>query len=470
MAQIPILSGVYTTTDGAIHTSYPRNMVPTIQSSGIEDSYLRPSEGIDFACDLPGLCRGTIVWRDILYAVCGSKLCSITANNTVTVIGDVGIGSRCRLDFSFDYLAIVSGTNAYLYNPGSGLQQITDPNLGPVRDVSWNAGYFVFISNDGQYLIVNELSNPFEVNPLKYGSSEADPDPIQSVYKTRNETVAVNRNTIEYFQNVGGDLFPFQRIASAVTMVGAVGTHMSCSLFGDRIAVVGGGRNQAIGVYICNNGSYQKVSNSAIDSALNQYPESTLAGCLMETRKYGDKQLICIHLPNQTLVFDETASSVFGSFVWYSLDSGTTTPVKYRANHYAFFANKWYVADTKTYKLGTLTDKHSLQYGEVITWDFSTLMVFNKTNKYKVKALELVSLTGRNTVIRSSISNQYSDDGLLWSQPKYLNSGGTGEYHKRLKWFKQGLARFYRIESFSGDSNSHISVISLEAELEGLAH
>ena len=78
---------------------------------------------------------------------------------------------------------------------------------------------------DGEFLIVTELNDPFSVSPLKYGSSEADPDPVKAILKLRNEPYALNRYTIEVFDNVGGEGFPFQRIEGAQTQTGkAAGT------------------------------------------------------------------------------------------------------------------------------------------------------------------------------------------------------------------------------------------------------
>jgi hypothetical protein len=34
-----------------------------------------------------------------------------------------------------------------------------------------------FMTTDGTYVIVTELSDPMQVKPLKYGSAEEDPDP-----------------------------------------------------------------------------------------------------------------------------------------------------------------------------------------------------------------------------------------------------------------------------------------------------
>jgi hypothetical protein len=43
------------------------------------------------------------------------------------------------------------------------------------------------------------LNDPTAVDPLKYGSSEADPDPILAIRKIRNEVYALNRHTVEVF-------------------------------------------------------------------------------------------------------------------------------------------------------------------------------------------------------------------------------------------------------------------------------
>ncbi len=99
-------------------------------------------------------------------------------------------------------------------------------------------GYF--LSTDGEFLIVTELNDPTQVNPLKYGSSEADPDPVNAVLKLRNEVYAINRNTIEVFDNAGGDLFPFQRIEGAQIQKGAIGTFALASLSIPLLSLVAG--------------------------------------------------------------------------------------------------------------------------------------------------------------------------------------------------------------------------------------
>jgi hypothetical protein len=242
---IPILSGIFTDDAADFRTSYPVNMVPVPKNTGVSGGYLRPAEGAIRLGASSGASRGGINWNDVCYRVMGTKLVSITALGVETVIGDVGPGGQCSFAYSFDRLAITSGGDLWYWD-GAVLSQVLDGDLGTALSVVWVDGYFM--TTDGEFLVVTELTDPFSVNPLKYGSSEVDPDPIVNVLKLRNEIAAVNRYTIEFFQNVGGALFPFNRINGAQLQKGAMGTHAAC-IFAEYIAFIGSGRNEAPGIY-----------------------------------------------------------------------------------------------------------------------------------------------------------------------------------------------------------------------------
>ncbi len=62
------------------------------------------------------------------------------------------------------------------------------------------------MTTDGEFLVITELAfNPFAVDPLKYDHRKLDPIPIRlvSLPKLRNEIYALNRHTIEVFDNTG---------------------------------------------------------------------------------------------------------------------------------------------------------------------------------------------------------------------------------------------------------------------------
>lgn len=465
--QVPILNGIYTDTAGDFRVEYPRNMVPVVLNTGISAGYFRPADGIVSLGTGPGIDRGAIEWDGLLYRVMGTKLVSISSTNAVTVIGDVGGTGQVTFDYSFDYLAIASGGNLFLYRPSTGLQQVTDSDLGTVVDVVWVDGYFM--TTDGEFLIVTELNDPFSVNPLKYGSSEADPDPVVALLKVRNEVYALNRHTIEVFDNVGGSLFPFQRVEGAQVQRGAIGTN-ACCVFQESIAFIGGGRNEAPAVWLISGSNAEKISTREVDLLLTEFTEAQLSAVLMEARVDNGYRQLYIHLPNQTLVFDAASTTQAGAPVWFTLSTGLIGPAQYRAKNLVWAYNRWNVGNPASTAFGYLTDTLSSHWGELNGWQFSTIIIYNESRGVIFHELELVALTG-NTIFGQdpSIFTSYTEDGLTWSQERVCKAGKTGVRGKRLSWLQQGRMRQWRAQRFRGTSDAQLSVARLEARIEPLA-
>jgi hypothetical protein len=468
--QIQILNGIYTDNGPDLRTSYPVNMVPVPKQSGISAGFLRPGDGIVASGTGPGIDRGGINWNGVCYRVMGTKLVTVASNGAVTVLGDVGgpINTLVTMDYSFDRLAIASGGRLYYWNSALGLVQVTDPDLGLVLDVVWVDGYFM--TSDGTSLIVTELSDPTQVNPLKYGSSEVDPDPVVALLKLRNEVYALNRNTIEVFDNVGGEFFPFQRIDGAQVTKGVVGT-FACCVYVDTIAFLGSGRNEAPGIYIGANATAQKISTQEIDDLLLDYTEEQLSQVKLEARNDKAHEHLYVHLPDKTLVYDAAASQELQTQVWFTLTTSTVGFSQYRARNLVWAYDKWLVGDPQSSSVGYLVDNIGTHWGQIVRWEFGTIIVYNEGNGAIFNRLELVSLTGRVALgVDPIITTSYSVDGMAWSQDRGVRVGTIGNTTKRLAWFQQGHMRNWRIQRFRGDSQAHLSFARLEAQLEPLAY
>jgi hypothetical protein len=399
----------------------------------------------------------------------GTKLVSVASNGAVTVLGDVGgpVNTLVTFDYSFDLLAIASGTRLYYWN-GTTLTQVTDPDLGIVLDVVWVDGYFM--TTDGEFLIVTELSDPTQVNPLKYGSSEVDPDPVVALLKLRNEVYALNRNTIEVFDNIGGDLFPFQRIDGAQIQKGVIGT-FACCVYIERIAFLGGGRNESPGIYVGAAATTQKISTQEIDELLLTYSEAQLAQVKLEARNDKSHQHLYVHLPDRTVVYDAAASEALGDQVWFTLTTTVVGFAQYRARNLVWAYDKWLVGDPQSSNIGYLVDDIGSHWGQQVRWEFGTIIAYNEGKGALFQKIELVSLTGRVALgTNPQISTSYSLDGLSYSQDRYIYVGTIGNTSKRLAWFQQGHMRNWRIQRFRGDSDSHIAFARLEMQIEGLLY
>jgi hypothetical protein len=444
-------------------------LIPVPKANGISEGFLRPADGLIANGTGPGVDRGGINWNGICYRVMGSKLVTVGPTGTITILGDVGNdGNLVTLDYDFDQLGIASNNNLFFWNPTtSTLSQNTDPDLGTVLDMVWVDGYWM--TTDGEFLVVTDLGNPLAVNPLKYGSSEIDPDPVVALLKLRNEIYALNRYTIEVFDNVGGDLFPFQRIEGAQIEKGVVGTH-ACCVYLENIAFLGSGFNESPGIYIGANSQTQKISTQEIDMLLLEFTEAQLAEVKLEARNDRSHQHLYVHLPNKTVVYDASASQDLGQPVWFILTSSLVDYSQYRARNLVWCYDKWLIGDPANSNVGYMSQDISSHYGQKVRWEFATTILYNEGRGAIITNLELVGLTGSVAFgLDPTINTSYSTDGQTWSQQKFIKAGKQGQRAKRLVWFQQGWMRNWRIQRFQGNSDAHMSFARLEAQIEGLA-
>lgn len=464
--QVPILSGTFADGTGDFRTRYPRNLVPVPKQNGISNGYLRQADGIAQFGTGAGNVRGGATWNEVPYYVSGTSLIRVNADGSKTVLGTIPGDDQVSVDYSFDRLIISANSQLFYWSSGAGLVQVVDPDLGNCIDAIWLAGFTV--STDGTSLVVTELTDSVQVNPLKYGSSEADPDPVKGLKRLRTEFYAINRHTCELFELVGGALFPFQRNEGALLQRGALGTHC-IAVFNDALAFLGSGRKEAPAIWVGNNGNTVKLSTREIDTILEGYTDAELAGSVMETRAFKNHQLLYLHLPDQVLVYDEPASRAVQEPVWYTLDSGLADIATYRGRYFLWCYGKWLCGDPTGPAIGVVSDRVSSHYGQVVGWEFGTTILYNEGRGGIVHQMELACLPGRvafgaNPVVWTS----FSDDGETWSQEWTCAAGMQGDRRKRLTWLDQGDLTNWRIQRFRGTTDAHMSFARLELELEAL--
>lgn len=463
MTQIPLINGALASEMADFNLSYPQNLEAVPTESGISKGYLRSAMGASvLGAGGPGVDRGAINWNGVLYRVMGTKLVSVSPSGVVTQLGDVGSGGSVGLDYGFGRLAIQSGTSLYYWD-GVSLVQVTDPDLGACNDIAWfNGQYF---STDGTYIVATQISDPTQVDPLKYGSAETDPDPITGMIKIRNELAVCGSNTIEFFNYVGGTGFPLQVNQGATIPIGCVGPRAKC-LFSQTFAFVGGGRNQEIGAFLAGGGSAAKISTRAIDDflAAEENPEAIE----LEARVSRDEQRLYIHLSDKTLVYLQNASQAAQQAVWYVAQSGLAMDKPYRLRHAVILGTQTIVGDVDGGTLGVLSESISTHFGEATGWCFDTQLIFNSAKGAIVHSLELVALPGRSVSGVPSAFISYTVDGETWSMERASRIGLSGARNKRIAFFPhKRFARYMGIR-FRGDSTALQGIASLEAEIEGL--
>jgi hypothetical protein len=152
------------------------------------------------------------------------------------------------------------------------------------------------------------------------------------------------------------------------------------------------------------------------------------------------------------------------------LTSSLTGVGQYRSSKLVYAYGRWNTCDTQSPLIGYLVDNISTHWGAKVGWNFSTQIIYNEGRGVIIHDLELVALTGRVALgLDPTISTQYSDDGVTYSQQKFIKAGAIGQRNKRLLWMQQGSFRNWRVQRFTGDSDAFLSFARLEARLEPLA-
>lgn len=466
MTQISILAGIKTDSNASVLDAAPVNLEPSLANSNISQGYLTTAPGITtFSATLTGRDRASINWNDTLYRIQGSKLISVANNGVVTVLGDVGDdGNFAFMDYSFDRLAISSNSNLFYYQAGT-VTQVTDPNVGVVKDVIWFGGYFLY--TDGTDIINTDISNPYVINPTSYGSAEADPDGIFGLLALRNEVLVIGRYTVQAIQAVGGSGFPFQTVLSATIPKGAIGAKSFCE-FNNALAFVGSGRDEAISVYIAAAGDPVPITTSYIISILQSLTAEQQALIVMEKIVHDNEQRLYIHLPTKTLVYHLNASIQNGNPVWTILAGGTNADQQYPIRNITFCYDKYIGANPVTGQIGYLDPDVSTHYNSIAGWEFQTSYVYNGGGGFTITDIELVATTGRTPLgVNPTLFFSYSRDGINFSQEQAISQGKQGDYNKRLAWRPMCNSTNYMNLKFRGANTSIATILRCEAQIEG---
>ena len=459
--QVAILNGIYGRPTADIVRSYPVNLRPVIVDSGISKGYLTTAPGVRKMATTQ-IDRGGYEWGAVHYRVLGTQLVRVSDDGSITELGDVGSGGPVQFASSFDRMALASGGRLYYYTNNT-LSQVTDPDLGEARSLIWIDGYFM--TTDGTSLVVTELSDPTSIDPLKYGSSESDPDPVIGLLTIRGEVYAINRYTIENFLNTGSTGFPFQRNRGAQIPKGCVGRN-GYALFVETFAFCGSGRNEAPAVYLAGSGQAIRISPRELDDELAALSVADVNEVQVEAINGAGSVELRVHLPTGTWCYDWTASQQLDFPVWHRLAGGLDATGSYPARNLTYTGGRWWVGSPTA--IGVIDESIATIFGDTVGYMFDTPLTYNAGMGAIIHDLELVTLAGRSNDIAPTVNLSHTDDGLTYSQERQSGAGRRGDRAARPAWRRLGRMRNWRGFRFRGLTTAPIAFARLEALLEGM--
>jgi len=359
--------------------------------------------------------------------------------------------------------------NAYIYTTAGGLVQVSDSDFdGPVSSVRFIDGYFSYTKKNGQIFLTSDLRDGLSYNALDTGSAEADPDSVVGQWVLNYSTLIVfGSETMEQFRNVGGAGFPFLRIQGGTQSKGL------CSAFaveevGGVMVFLGKSSNETPAIWASSGGVPVKLSTTAIDQELSQYPLSVISQAFCNRYSIAGAQFVDFTFPGKkTFTYDFTSKDWHTRISYVDALDIKTSRVMSICDAYS----KLFVGDMVTNKIGIIDNRTYTEFGETIRRWFITPHLERDGYPFWVNAVELLTESGVGLTSGlgsdPKISMSFSKDGgRTYSNKWERGIGKIGQYLKRVVW--EGINRVPRMICFRFDMSDPVKYVirGLEARIE----
>jgi len=397
------------------------------------------------------------------YRVSGQKLIKVSSNGAVTDLGGIPGTSQARMEgfYSFNTQGIIADGRFFLYDLTTGFREVTDTDLGSPIDGVWVDGYYFM--TDGEYLFHTDIDDEESIDPLKFATAEFMPDASLGLAKTQDNKVLVfGRYTLEYFINIAQDNFAFSRVVTRAQKIGIVATHAKCE--GSKgFYITGGRKHESVGVHQIGVGTSIKISTREIDKLIGQYTEPELSDMRMEARSEKDVSFIIVHLPGETLLYNETVADQFGKDVaWSILKTDVSGAAEYRAINGVFDAriSKWIYGDKRDTNIGILSNTVFTQYDDIQEWILYTPLL--KLDSLSIDEIDIETIPGHTTDINAKVSTSLTYNGVTYGSEYYQLYGEPNDYNQRFILRRLGIVNDWVGLKFRGATKSRMSFSLME--------
>lgn len=307
-------------------TLMPENMIVVMRPTKGADGYMRVFPGIDKVSDVNGVSRG-VQWntqKDYPYRVMGTKLYGGDSE-----VGDVPGSGRAPMAHSRTSQAVVANGLLQLYPYAGGRKTFsnwddTNYNLGVVHDVCHLRQRYIFSQENTDTFWCSDLddeSKPDKIAPAY--RAESMPDGILAIRAWRDYVLCFGSASIEFFALTGNDQQIYQSQPSYTVDAGTVGRDAVCEYM-NSFAFITGPSCGIITIALMNasGGSWSDIASNEVKKILESYSLQDLKVAFLERLAYHSHNLLIVHLPRHTLVYDSAASTALGFQVWTILKTG----------------------------------------------------------------------------------------------------------------------------------------------------
>lgn len=330
----------------------------------------------------------------------------------------------------------------YIYFNYFGVTPGTTSTI-PATHVAWIDGYYILTKTDTSDFFVSDL-NAVQVDPTSFAQAEGSPDKVMGLIANRRDLWVFGEKTIEVYVNTGNADFPFERIQSGFTDIGCVAAN-SISQMEGNVFWLGRSKDGDGIVYIASSLSPQRISTHAIEQAIAGYADISTATAYTYQEK-GHKFYV-LNFAEASWVFDMSTG------LWHErmyLNAGNEERHRGDVQSFASNSGKHLVGDYSTNEVYEFLDSVYTDDGDTIRRERVTPHMSNENFRIFCDELFLDMKTGVGLASGQGsdpqVMLQWSDDGgNTWSDEAWTSaggqSGGIGDYSKRVRWRRLGSFR-----------------------------
>lgn len=389
---------------------------------------------------------------------------SLTSIGTLTGVGDL---SNVRWASNRTQLMLVNGVDNWGYiltYATNVLTKITDDNfLGGVTVVQMD-GYFVVNNPNSQLMQVSALNNGLAWNGLDVASAESKADNLTGLIVDKGELLAIGTRTIEFWYNAGNATgFPFSKRPGEYYDIGCVASGTTLNV--DNTVFLLDHRRYVVAL-TADNGIQIVSKDPWIRNEFLSYGDISDAYAF-EFQDAGQLMYnIVFPSVGKTWTYDLITQEFHERSYWAP---GAVEFSQHRVGSCQKYGQHYIAGDFENGNVYIYHSDYTDDNDEPIRRLFTLPYLHSLDNLMTVNSVYLHGEFGKiqDLTRDPQIMLRYSHDGgYTWSNELWASLGKTGEYSRRLKWYRLGTQREWLYEfSIYEDIKFCISEMGIDLEV-----
>lgn len=374
--------------------------------------------------------RGAYLFGDVIVAVSGNRLYTVTQGGTATDRGEV-LGST-PVDISDNGLQCVTvaeDARKSYYWDGTTFGEITDPDLSVLSSIDFIDQYLVgSIKNSSQFQI-SDLADGVSWSALDIATAETRPDKLVRVWVDNRDLLLMGERTIEGQYNSGNSDFPFER-SQLFFELGLAGRDAVAAV-DNSIAFLARDAQGGLSVRMIRGGTPLIISTPAIMATIESWSDVTTAQAFGFS--FRNHQFWALRHDDGCVVWDASAPPQDAWHVRKSYGSNTW--------RIAYAVGAWgatILGDADSGKLFTLDDDVHSEAGDVLERYLVTeplgpgaYFTLNSIEAAIEPGVGLVTGQGSDPKVWAQLSR---NSGKTWGSRMERRIGVRGDYDMRIVW------------------------------------